>query len=257
VIREVNLGVSIATQDGLAVSAKLALLPAGNGVKVEGYDWSIAIEGSKKVVYGIVDGPDIHIVLVRGVSATTSGTGFKPGTIARVYLFSDPIFLGEAIVQADGSFSATYPVSAHIALGNHTMQVEGLAKSGQIRKADVGLEVRAAAKHGLVILNILHYPLNVSSLTLGDKKILKMVAMTQKNNKYKNLMLYGFTDAQTGVDNVALSKARSEKARTYLQKLMPKMKIKIKYFAAANPVSKSRTSAAYAKNRRVEIYGQQ
>ena len=256
-IREVNLGVSIATQGGFLVPAKISLLTAGNGVSVAGSDWSIAITGSKDVVYGIVDGPDIHIVLVRGVSATTNGTGFKPGTVARVYLFSDPIFLGEAIVQADGTFSATYPVSARISLGNHTMQVEGLAQSGQIRKADVGLEVRAAAKHGLVILNILHYPLNVSALTLKDKEILQMVAKTQKNNKYKNLMLYGFTDAQTGVDNVALSKARAEKARVYLQKLMPKMKIKVRFFAAANPVVKSQTLAAYAENRRVEIYGQQ
>ena len=68
---------------------------------------------------------------------------------------------------------------------------------------------------------------------------------------YNSIWLYGFTDAQTGVDNVALSKARALKAKAYLQKILPKMSIHVKYFAAGNPVDGAPSKAAYAKNRRV------
>ena len=40
-------------------------------------------------------------VLIQGVDATTSGYGFEPTKMARTYLLSMPIFLGEALVKAD------------------------------------------------------------------------------------------------------------------------------------------------------------
>ena len=113
-------------------------------VEISGDGWKIQITGSKAVVQGTPTDPSsISIVLIQGLDASTSGFGFKPGTMARVYLFSTPIFLGEALVKMDGSFKATFPVSTKIAIGAHTMQVEGTSTTGVQRKADVGLLVQA------------------------------------------------------------------------------------------------------------------
>jgi outer membrane protein OmpA-like peptidoglycan-associated protein len=254
-VRELIPGESAATENGVTIPTKVELLSDGNGQSVSGEGWNIAISGSEDAVYGIVQGPDIKTVLIRGISVTTSGEGFKPGTLAKVFLFPTPILLGEAIVKADGTFFVTYPVSATISLGNNTMEVDGTTFDGKNRKVDVGLEVRASREVQRTLLNSLRYGVNISNLNSVNKAKLRAVAVTTRKMLYRTIWLYGYTDAQTGVDNVALSKARALKAKTNLQKLLPKTVIRIKYFAAANPASKGKSKAAYAQNRRVEVYG--
>ena len=226
-------------------------------VEVSGDGWKIQITGSKDVVQGTPTDPSsISIVLVQGVDATTNGFGFKPGTIARVYLFSTPILLGETLVKADGTFQATFPVSVKILVGPHTMQVEGIATTGVQRKADVGLLVQANPAKKIQLLDKLYYSTNFYGLIKDNTDKLKAVAKTVKSAKYKKIWLYGYTDIKTGVDNTWLSRQRANTAKAYLQKLLPNIPVQIKYFGPANPAAKAKTKSAFALNRRVEIYGQ-
>jgi outer membrane protein OmpA-like peptidoglycan-associated protein len=226
-------------------------------VEIAGDGWKIQIVGSKDVVQGTPTDPSsISIVLIQGVDATTNGFGFQPGTMARVYLFSTPIFLGEALVKADGTFKATFPISTKIDIGAHTMQVEGIATSGVQRKAAVGLLVQANPAKQIKPLNNIYFTTNFWGLTKANNDKLNAIAKTVNSAKYSKLWIYGYTDIKKGVDNTWLSRQRSNSVRSYLQKLLPKTLIQIKYFGPANPAAKAKTAAAYALNRRVEVYGQ-
>jgi len=73
-------------------------------------------------------------------SARVEGDGFKPGTPVYAWLFSDPTFLGELTVQADGSFAGSVSI-AGIPNGDHTLQVNGTSADGKVRTANLGVLV--------------------------------------------------------------------------------------------------------------------
>lgn len=248
-------GVS-ATEAGSNDPVVLTLLNTGAGVQVAAKDWRIQIASDKKSVYGIKLPTKIQVYIVRGVNATTNGSGFMPGTLAKVYLYSTRIFLGLATVKADGTFDTTFPVSAETTLGHHVMQVEGTSYDGKPRTAAVGLTVVNKATQKLTPLSTIYYDLNVSDLSATNRAKLDAVATTQIANNYKVIWIYGYTDIQTGVNNQVLSKFRATKVIAYLHKLLPKLVIKYKFFGPANPVNKAHTQAAYAQNRRSEILGE-
>jgi LPXTG-motif cell wall-anchored protein len=57
-----------------------------------------------------------------------------------VWLFSEPRFLGELTVNADGTFTGTVPLG-DIAPGEHTLQVNGTSFDGKPRTANLGVLV--------------------------------------------------------------------------------------------------------------------
>ena len=76
----------------------------------------------------------------------TAGTGFSPGSLAHVWLFSDPVFIGTLTVDADGNFSGEMDVPQGIPLGDHTVQVNGETADGTTRSLNVGIEIVSTAE---------------------------------------------------------------------------------------------------------------
>lgn len=87
-----------------------------------------------------------RIVFTAGKKGIASGRGFKPGSQAEVWLFSEPRFLGYAEVGADGTFSKQFTLPDDIRIGDHTVQTEGVSRSGALRAVSAGVVVRKAAK---------------------------------------------------------------------------------------------------------------
>jgi LPXTG-motif cell wall-anchored protein len=73
-------------------------------------------------------------------AARVSGEGFLPDTPVYVWLFSEPTFLGEFTVAADGTFTGRVPLTG-IAAGTHTLQVNGTSFDGVMRSANLGVIV--------------------------------------------------------------------------------------------------------------------
>ena len=245
-----------ATVDGEDDPVKLKLLDGGAGVELSTKTWQIGIQSDKKSVYGIKLPTKIKVYLIRGVNATTSGDGFMAGTIANVYLYSTRTFLGKALVRADGTFAATFPVKATTSLGHHVLQVEGTSWDGKFRTAAVGLTVINKPLGNRLPVSMIFYALNVSDLSAANKAKLDAVIKTQIANNFRKIWIYGYTDIQTGVDNQVLSALRAKKVVAYLRARLPHVVIEYKYFAPANPRNPAHTQAAYAQNRRSEIFGQ-
>lgn len=86
-----------------------------------------------------------------GGTGRATGRGFKPGTTAVLYLFSDPLFLGSTTVQSDGTWEKVFDVPADIAPGPHTIQAQGVLPDGSIRAVIAGVMVTAPAASAVTV----------------------------------------------------------------------------------------------------------
>jgi hypothetical protein len=69
------------------------------------------------------------------------GEGFAPNTEVEVWVNSEPVLLGTATTDQDGSFSKVFDLPVGLAPGLHTLTLGGTTKNGQVVKASVALIV--------------------------------------------------------------------------------------------------------------------
>jgi outer membrane protein OmpA-like peptidoglycan-associated protein len=81
------------------------------------------------------------VKIAQGQNLAITGSGFKPNSKVAVWIFSSPRSFGSVITDANGSFAAEIPMPDNVAPGNHTAQVNGQRKNGDIRSLNLGLEV--------------------------------------------------------------------------------------------------------------------
>ncbi len=70
-------------------------------------------------------GSDGNLLVSEDGTAAVQGTGFHPQTWVSVYLFSEPTFLGNLLVAADGSLEGSVSMPAGLEAGRHTLQANG------------------------------------------------------------------------------------------------------------------------------------
>ena len=136
-------GQSLATNGGVPELVEVSVIPDEKQTIIEGDGWSMGIapnsDGSN--VSETEDG-NVLLELVRDESATVSGSGFMPGTRADVWLFSDPTLLGTVEIDENGEFNGTVTVDGQvIAVGEHTLQLQGVGEDGYVRAANLGVMV--------------------------------------------------------------------------------------------------------------------
>jgi hypothetical protein len=85
------------------------------------------------------DGRETLILEQEGL-ANVTGVGFEPGSSVYVWLFSEPRFLGELTVNADGTFAGSVALG-DVEIGEHTLQVNGVSQQGSQRSANLGVVV--------------------------------------------------------------------------------------------------------------------
>jgi hypothetical protein len=107
------------------------------GIIVSAPDWSLAISSTTKFVQGNTADTSARVVIEKGNTVTTSGTGFKPFSQVDVYVYSTPTWLGAVITDALGNFTTTLPMPSALPEGDHTFQAEGLTPDDLERTAAV------------------------------------------------------------------------------------------------------------------------
>jgi MYXO-CTERM domain-containing protein len=115
---------------------------ASTDLVMKGQDFELRLAGECSAGCSITttaDGRQVLELEERGL-AKVSGEGFSAGSTVYVWLFSEPRFLGELTVNADGSFTGTVPLG-DIAPGEHTLQVNGISFDGLPRTANLGVVV--------------------------------------------------------------------------------------------------------------------
>jgi hypothetical protein len=131
--------------DGVAESVEV-FVEASTDLVLKGQDFELRLAGECATgcqIETTADGRQVLTLEERGL-ANVSGEGFSAGTPVFVWLFSEPRFLGELTVNADGSFTGTVPLG-DIAPGEHTLQVNGTSFDGKPRSANLGVLVNPVA----------------------------------------------------------------------------------------------------------------
>jgi hypothetical protein len=85
--------------------------------------------------------------------ASFAGDGFKPATVVRVWLLSTPRLLGEVTVDSQGKFNTSVLLNSEIPFGNHTLQINGVAKDNVVITLAMGISVIEKKKIVLESIN--------------------------------------------------------------------------------------------------------
>lgn len=140
-----SFGQSLATSAGMPQPVTVTGFSDMRRAVVEGPDWLISVDADRS---GGVDQDGSGNVLVRLTPSsigTASGSGFLPGTVASVWLFSDPTLVATVTVDDNGEFVSEFLVDASvIPAGEHTLQVQGVGQDGYIKAANLGVLVEQA-----------------------------------------------------------------------------------------------------------------
>lgn len=130
------------TSAGMPVSATVTPLSDQNLLTVDGEDWAFSVsfaDGAGNVA-GEQEAP-ILTLQQTGVGSVF-GSGFQPGTLASVWLFSDPTLLATVQVADDGTVSTNFLVDGQfIPAGEHTLQIQAVGTDGYIKSTNIGVAV--------------------------------------------------------------------------------------------------------------------
>jgi hypothetical protein len=138
---ELSLGKTMAWQNGQLIEVNLVStgtsalqLSAAGGVVLQmqtlyqsGQPMDVAANGMLQVFHNR--------------SIRIAGSGFAPNSVATVWLFSDPVKLGEIETDANGGFAELFAINSSIPLGDHTIQINGQHTDGTIRTVVMGVKV--------------------------------------------------------------------------------------------------------------------
>ena len=143
VLPDLSVGSSLATSAGFPTPVTVVPFPEEKRVSVGDGSWNLGIDvdGETGVVGGTSEAPVIQVT--QDSVGSASGDGFMPGTIASVWMFSDPTLMGTVTVGEDGSFTTEFVVdSQFLPVGSHTLQIQGVGDDGFIKAANLGVQVQ-------------------------------------------------------------------------------------------------------------------
>ena len=150
------------------------------GIIVSSESWSLAIKSTTQFVQGSVTDTSARVVIEKGNTVTTSGTGFKPNSQVDVYVYSTPTWLGSVITDEFGNFTTTLPMPTSLPEGDHTFQAQGLTPDNNVRTAAVPITLVPAAvviKPGSLRFEV-YFAMNSTAISKAQKaKIVSMVKM--------------------------------------------------------------------------------
>jgi len=139
---DLSAGESLATSGGIPETVSITGVPESGSVVVEGSAWVIGVNTDSG--NGIVENTAGGVLMRLKPSSVGqwSGSGFMSGTLATVWLFSEPTLMTTVTVDENGEFSSEFLVDARlIAPGEHTLQVQGVGADGYIKAANLGVLV--------------------------------------------------------------------------------------------------------------------
>jgi hypothetical protein len=137
-------GQSVATSAGEPIDLIVTPVPDQKIAVFEGDGWSMAVnvnsgQGSVEPTEG-----GAMMTLAHSAPLALTGAGFMPGTRVDVWLFSEPTLLGTATIDENGEFVGEVTIDpSMVPVGEHTLQLQGVAVDGYTKAASLGVVVEA------------------------------------------------------------------------------------------------------------------
>ena len=133
---------SIAYENGTPAVVEMSITSNQSGYVLQGDNWQVSLEATDTQGSSLVLDDSGNIVLNSDRFVQFQGTGFAPGSIIKVWLFSDPSSIADVVADSNGDFTGSAQLPADIENGNHTVQLNGLSKDGQVRSVALGVVVQ-------------------------------------------------------------------------------------------------------------------
>jgi hypothetical protein len=133
---------SVAFENGLPVVIQLVETDESNGYVLIGDGWEVALEATDSSGEPLFLDDSGNIVLNNDRFVQFTGTGFAPGSQVKVWLFSDPVGISDVVADASGNFVGNAQIPQGIPTGEHTIQLNGLTKDGQLRTVSLGVLIQ-------------------------------------------------------------------------------------------------------------------
>ena len=139
---DLNPSQSLAYENGSPVQVQLVISESQNGYVLSGGNWQVVLEATNDAGEPMRLDDEGNIILSSDRFVEFQGTGFAPGSIIKVWLFSDPSSLANITADASGNFAGRAQLPAGIPEGEHTVQLNGLSQDGQVRSVALGVVVQ-------------------------------------------------------------------------------------------------------------------
>ena len=118
-----------------------------NQIRVSGAGWLTTVSATTKTgsVLPLVGG---GLAVTAGAKFNFMSTGYLPNTSVNVYVMSTPQLLGTFTTDANGNLFVSVTLPTTLANGGHTIQLNGVDKSGYVRSASLGFGLTGATSGG-------------------------------------------------------------------------------------------------------------
>jgi len=133
---------SLANENGVPVAIELVRTAEENGYVLRGDGWEVALEATDSSGRPLNLNEAGNIILNQDRFVEFSGTGFAPGSVIKVWLFSDPTSLADVVADGNGNFVGKSLIPEGIPTGEHTIQLNGLTQDGQVRSVALGVLIQ-------------------------------------------------------------------------------------------------------------------
>jgi LPXTG-motif cell wall-anchored protein len=136
-----NAGDSALTVDGVTTPIVLDANASNDGIVGTAGDLVFQMAGLDPEGLPLPLDSDGNLILNADGLVDTGGEGFAADSPVKVYLFSDPTFLGTLFTDPTGTFSGLLQIPAGIDPGVHNLQVVGYDPDGNVLVFTVGVVV--------------------------------------------------------------------------------------------------------------------
>lgn len=172
---------SIAFENGAPVDVALVLTSNQNGYLLQGDNWQVTLEATDTQGNPLVLDDTGNIVLNSDRFVQFQGSGFAPGSIIKVWLFSDPASIANVLADKNGNFTGGAQLPESIPTGQHTVQLNGLSTDGQVRSVALGVVVQPDVIPAPTITPVDFTPLwNLALITAGVVMMFILVIVARR-----------------------------------------------------------------------------
>lgn len=130
---------SAAVVNGKAVEVQLVVNATNDGYVLKGTDFKVTLNATGKNGEMLALDNSGNIVLNADRFASFTGSGYAPGSIIKVWLFSSPTALTQVVADKDGNFKGIATIPSSVPEGDHTIQLNGLSTNGEVRSVAMGV----------------------------------------------------------------------------------------------------------------------
>lgn len=196
------------------------------GIIVSSESWSLQIKSTTQFVQGSTEDSSARVVIEKGNTVTTSGTGFKPFSQVDVYVYSTPTWLGAVMTDEFGNFTTTLPMPNALPEGDHTFQAQGQTPESTERVAAIPITLVPATivnKPGSMRFEV-YFGMNSVVITKAEKaKTARMIKIAKSKiaaGAKVTVEISGWVQPNPNPGNVKyLSTNRAKNVRDLVQSL--------------------------------------